>query len=93
MSKNRAIAHLIAWLMLALIFISFSCESLKPVMHAPVSEATGTVISVDGDNVLVAYEVINKEKGSQASNWFNCPGHQFQKGDSYPDSTKYNPKP
>lgn len=73
------------------IIVLSSCEAFKPAIEPPVSEAFGTVISVDGDDVLVAFEVINKDKGSQASNWFYCPRHQFQKGDRYPDPTKYIP--
>lgn len=71
-----------------IILLLTGCKNFIP----PVSEATGIVISIDGDNVLVAFEVINKEKGSQASNLFYCPKHTFQKGDRWPDYTKYKPK-
>jgi len=75
------------WILMvsAIIWYAISC---KPISY-PVTEATGTVISIDGDNVLVAFEVINKDKGSQGSNWFYCPKHTFKKGDRWPDPSKY----
>ncbi|WP_057935833.1 hypothetical protein [Algoriphagus resistens] len=86
---------LFSFKMLAILFVLYiigvllftSCKAIVP----PVTVATGTVISVDGDNVLVAFEVINKAKGSQGSNWFYCPKHFFKVGDTYPDSAKYQP--
>ena len=75
---------------LTLIACFSSCVSMK---YPPVTVATGTVISVDGDNVLVAFEVINKTKGAQGSNWFYCPRHVYSKGDRYPDPGKHpNPE-
>tara|TARA_R110002020_G_scaffold475112_1_gene708602 strand:+ start:2409 stop:2771 length:363 start_codon:yes stop_codon:yes gene_type:complete len=77
---------------LALCMWLFSgCEAMKSAAEPPISEAFGTVISIDGDGVLVAFEVINKDKGSQSSNWFYCPRHRFRKGDTYPDPSKYQP--
>lgn len=74
----------------ALVGLLISCASVK---HPPVTVATGVVISVDGDHVLVAFEVINRSTGSQTSNWFYCPKHTYQKGDRYPDPSKYQDKP
>jgi hypothetical protein len=54
----------------------------------PATTSVGYVISVDGDEVLVAFEVVNEQRGSQASNWFYIPGHRYQKGDRYPDPAK-----
>jgi hypothetical protein len=77
---------LILVLLLA-ILIAFLC-SCASVKYPPVTAVIGTVISVDGDNVLVTFEVVNKAKGSQGSNWFYCPRHSYRKGDSYPDPDK-----
>lgn len=87
--KDRNSLRLISGL-LAIVLLS-GCQTLRHNLQPPVSEAIGTVISVEGDDVLVAFEVINKVKGSQATNWFYCPKHQFRKGDRYPDPAKYIP--
>ncbi|WBL42361.1 hypothetical protein PBT90_00065 [Algoriphagus halophytocola] len=88
MAKYKVPYHLIGWGLLLLAFLCFSCRTAK---QPPVTTAIGTVISVDGDNVLIAFQVINKDKGAQGSNWFYCPQHQFQVGDKYPDPSKYKP--
>lgn len=69
--------------MLALFFFS-GCASTQP----PATSSVGIVISVDGDRVLVSFEVMNEKRGSQASNWFYVPRHTYQKGDRYPDARK-----
>ena len=63
----------------------FSCKSAEP----PVALPYGPVISVQGDKIEVAFEVINKEPGSQISGWFYVPGHGFVKGNIFPDFSKY----
>jgi hypothetical protein len=75
---------LITFLLLTWLSVLQSCK----VAQLPITTAIGTVISVDGDQVLVAFEVINKEKGSQGSNWFYCPRHNYKKGDWYPNPDK-----
>jgi hypothetical protein len=54
----------------------------------PATSSVGYVISVDGDRVLVAFEVVTEQRGSQASNWFYIPGHRYKKGNKYPDPDK-----
>ena len=61
-----------------------SCASSR----LPATTSTGYVISVDGDQVLVTFEVVNESRGSQASNWFYIPKHSYRKGDLYPDCRK-----
>lgn len=82
---TSAKAAVVLIVILFLISWMTSCVSVK---YPPVTAAIGTVISVDGDNVLVAFEVVNKAKGSQGSNWFYCPRHSYSKGDRYPDPSK-----
>lgn len=67
-----------------------SCKVQEP----PVALPYGPVISVDGDLIEVAHEVINKQKGSQIAAWYYVPGHRFVKGNIFPDFTRYiNPTP
>jgi len=71
------------------LFLLFSCSSLIP----PVALPYGPVISINGNMIEVAHEVVNKEKGSQIAAWYYVPGHNFVKGNIFPDSTKYlNPE-
>jgi len=52
------------------------------------TESMGLVISVDGDRVLVAFDVKTEEYGDQMVNSFYIPGHHYGKGDRYPDPCK-----
>lgn len=54
----------------------------------PATTAIGYVISVDGDQVLVSFEVVQDPPGSQAAHWFYVPAHSYKKGDRYPDPSK-----
>lgn len=72
-------------LFLASCLLALSCKSAI----APIALPYGPVISIDGDTIEVAHEVINKEKGSQIAAWYYVPGHGFVKGDIYPNFSKY----
>lgn len=77
-------AFLIAGIIFLLTMLFVGCSSAK----LPATESIGTVISVDGDKVLVAFEVVSEQRGSQASNWFYVPRHSYSKGDRFPDPCK-----
>ena len=62
----------------------FGCVSAQPIA----TSSTGTVIQVDRDRVLVTFPLLTKGYADQASNWFFIPGHRYQIGDKYPDTSK-----
>lgn len=74
-------------LLTAILMIAMLIFSCKPA-QMPATLSIGTVIQVDGDRVLVTFQVVNKDYSDQAANWFYIPGHSYQRGDTYPDSTK-----
>ena len=91
-SGNAARGCLNAFKLLGILVIVFllalwllGCKAAEP----PVALPYGPVISVQGDQIEVAFEVINKEPGSQISGWFYVPGHAFVKGNIFPDFSKY----
>lgn len=67
-----------------LVLILVSCK-----VQMPVTSADGVVISTDGDEVFVAFEVVSGGKADAAFNWFHCPGNSYVRGDKYPDPKKY----
>ena len=79
--------QLIAWGIISFFLIGWAhgCASAQ----APATRSIGTVIQVDGDRVLVTFPVVNKNFSDQASNWFYIPGHEYERGDRYPDPSKY----
>ncbi len=68
------------------IMLCLACVGSQPIT----TEAEGIVITVEPDRVQVAFQVVSEKHGSQAINWFYCPGHRYQKGDRYPDLEKYS---
>lgn len=82
--SSKILVLLILILIGCLVFFT-GCKTAAP----PVVVPYGPVISIDGDRIEVAFEVINKEPGSQLAGWFYVPGHRFVKGNIFPDFSKY----
>lgn len=61
-----------------------SCVSSQ----APATRSTATVVQVDGDRVLVTFQVVDRDFSDQAANWFYIPRHSYQLRDRYPDPDK-----
>ena len=81
MSKSLRLCALAGFIFL------LSCKAYDP----PIAEPFGIVITVQGDAIQVAHAVVNKDPGSQLAAWYYCPGHGFEKGNAFPDSSKYTP--
>lgn len=69
MSKSRTILHLIAWIMLILIFINFSCVK-KPYALNP----DGVPLRQDGDRILTVFPEYGGDPNRFHATWFYFPG-------------------
>jgi len=78
----KAMAILILFFLLLMLL--FGCSSVQP----PATTSTGTVITVDGERVLVNFPVVTGSYSDQAANWFHIPGHSYKVRDMYPDPCK-----
>lgn len=76
----------LAWITILFVIgmLLFGCASVQP----PATTSIGTVITVDGERVLVTFPVVTGNYSDQAANWFYIPGHSYEVRDMYPDPCK-----